>query len=448
VDSGSPALIESLAAASAALAHRHGGRKGDMILGFRRAGAAAAAAGFALTLAGPSAATTNEVEAAYDEIEVLAEALVQARKHYVEERSYEQLSTGALDGLLKGLDENSSFLDRQQFDRMQSDTEGHYSGVGIEHGMRNGMLTVIAAIEDGPAYKAGIHSGDLILAIDGVKTDSLSGREISARLRGEKGARVVLRIQSAGDEPPRDVEIVRDTITVTSVKGVRQIEDGIGYVRLTQFQRDTARELRDAVRELKGKGLKALLLDLRGNPGGLLTTAVEVTQLFLRRGQVIVSTRGRPGVTEPSLTRATRSGEFHDLPLVVLVNKGSASASEILAGALQDNRRAALLGETTFGKGSVQSIIRLQSDPLRALRLTTARYYTPSGRMIHGKGIAPDIPVEVSPQDWRKIQMARLRIENPARLAGEESGGERVADVALDRAVDLLRVLKALQKDR
>ncbi len=376
---------------------------------------------------------TNLQEMAYNSMEVLAEALLHVRKHYVEEKTYDEIMDSTLDSLLSSLDPYSSFLMDQEYEGMRDDTEGAYEGIGVHIGIKDHQLTVIAPIEGSPGARAGLHSGDRIMAIEGQSTKGLSLRDALKVLRGRKGSKVVLTISPSDGSDDREVEIVRAVVAVPSVKGRKLVQDGIGYLRLTQFARPTASNLADQVEMLLNDGMEALVLDLRGNPGGLLNSAIEVSELFLKRGTVIVSTKGREGVYPEQIAAASRR-QFHDFPLAILINQGSASASEIVAGAFQDHKRAVLVGEKSFGKGSVQSVVRLKSDPRSAIRLTTARYYTPSGRMIHGTGIAPDVPVPIESDEWRAIVKARMPSEDDAE-------SEAVVDRQLERAVDLLHAV-------
>ena len=387
-------------------------------------------------------AGTNVADSPYPHLEVLAEAIVQVKKHYVEEKTYKEIVYGALHGMLQSLDPHSSFLEADEYSELQDDTAGRFSGVGIHIGVKNGVLTVIAPIEDTPAYRAGIQSGDVILEIDDRKTFGLSLRDAVKQMRGAKGSKVTLTIQRQDSERSQTVEIIRDDIKVPSVKGARLIGDGIGYVRITEFTAPTAALLQTALTNLLAQKMDALVLDLRNNPGGLLQAAVDVSQKFLKTGDLIVTTRGRNEGQE-EVRHAGGAGHYLGFPMAVLVNGGSASASEIVAGALQDNRRAILVGDTTFGKGSVQSLLPLSNDRRSALRLTVARYYTPGGRMIHDKGIDPDIPVYVPPEEWRKVQAQRTQAENPALFTeAEKTRYADVVDRQLQRAVDVLQGLK------
>jgi carboxyl-terminal processing protease len=393
---------------------------------------------------------TNEHELAYDQMEVLAEAMLYIRKHYITEKSYSNIVNGALHGMLTALDPYSAFLDREELDAMQEDTDAQFGGIGIQIGMRDGVLTIITPIEDTPGYRAGLLAGDRILAIDGHKTQGMAIPEAMLKLRGPKGSTVRLTVLGRQADEPREVQVVRDEIVVPTVKGARILRNGIGYMRIVQFSQPTAASVREKMEQLIQKGMTALILDLRNNPGGLLVSAIEVSQLFLDRGAVVVSIKGRAGEDEdkkPSFSR----GAFHwnKGPMVVLIDGGSASAAEIVAGALQDHGRAVLVGDTTFGKGSVQSVIRLRPTGECALKLTTAYYYTPSGRLIHEKGIDPDIKVAVTPDAWRSAQLRRERVENPEAFTEQERAEYASAtDAALARAIDLLEAVKIFKSTR
>lgn len=390
---------------------------------------------------------TDSAANAYQQMELLTEVLLQVRKNYVEERTYEELIHGALNGLLNSLDEHSSFLEPDAFEDLLDDTAGKYGGIGIHIGMQDGVLTVIAPIEDTPAFRAGLQSGDKIVEIDGESTSGKTLRDAVAKLRGEKGAPVKISIIGSGDAEPREVEIIRDVIEVASVKGAKILRDGIGYVRLTQFAEPTASMLRDALKKLHDQGMKALVLDLRGNPGGLLNQAVRVAELFLEQDQIVVTTKGRSDLGIRVEYKAEGDTHYTHLPLVVLVNAGSASASEIVAGAIQDHHRGVLIGQKTFGKGSVQSVVRSRTDGESAIRLTTAYYYTPADRLIHKIGIEPDIQVEVGRQEWSRVQIRRAHLENPDAFTDEEKlPFTDVVDAQLQRAMDLLQALLIINR--
>ena len=397
------------------------------------------------------AAATNEadtIENAYGQMELLAEMLTVVKKLYVEERSYEELMQGALKGMLYSLDPHSAFMVADEYEAMKVNTQGEYGGIGIHIGLRDGILTIIAPIEDTPGFRAGLQSGDRIMAVDGESTMGITMRESVSKLRGLKGAKVLLSIMSEDDSEAHDVEIVRDVIEVSSVKGGRIIRDGVAYVRITQFAAPTTEKLHEALRQLDADGMKALVLDLRSNPGGLLRESVRVAETFLKRKALVVSTRGRVGGAEkPVEHRANGRVRYVDIPLVVLINGGSASASEIVAGALQDHHRAVLVGQTSYGKGSVQSVIGSQTDKKSAIRLTTAYYYTPSDRLIHEIGIDPDLPVYLAREEWRRVQIRRAHLESPDVFQEDEKAEYAdVVDRQLERAVDLLQAVLIFKK--
>lgn len=385
-------------------------------------------------------------ESAYDEIELLAEVMLHIRKNYLEEKSYEEIMAGALHGMLYALDPHSDYLEPEAYSDMKDDTSGRFGGIGIHVGMRDGFLTVIAPIEGTPGFKAGLHSGDQIVEIDGQKTMGISLRDAVKKMRGPKGEKVTLTIRREGEGLIEGIEIIRDNIEVPSVKGASMLRENVGYIRITQFSEPTADSLETELDNLMDKGMKALVLDLRGNPGGLLKSAVSVSGLFLEKKDLIVSTEGRKGREIELRAMGQGIGKYSDLKMAVLVNGGSASASEIVAGALQDNRRAVIVGEKTFGKGSVQSVIRLaKGGGESAIRLTTAHYHTPSGRDIHEKGLEPDIEVAVSLEEWREVQMKRAQIEYPDQFDEEEiEEYNSVVDVPLERAADMLEAVMIL----
>jgi carboxyl-terminal processing protease len=330
----------------------------------------------------------------YEYIGLFTDVMTIVKKSYVEEVDSKKLIYGAINGMLSALDPHSSFMSPDTFKEMKVETKGAFGGLGIEISMKDGILTVISPIEDTPAQRAGIKAGDQILKIDERFTKDLSVTESVKRMRGAKGSKVVLTIMREGFERPKDFPIVRDIIQVKSVKS-RMLDNGYGYVRVAQFQErtdeDVSKALKALVQENKGKQLSGLVLDLRNDPGGLLDQAVRVSDHFVESGKMIVYTEGREKESKMQFTASSRAKE-PNYPVVILINGGSASASEIVAGALQDHKRAIVMGTQSFGKGSVQTIIPLSDES--GLRLTTARYFTPSGRSIQAKGITPDIIVE------------------------------------------------------
>jgi carboxyl-terminal processing protease len=382
--------------------------------------------------------TSEEREEAYRNIGLFTRALEQIRGSYVDadKVSYEELIEGAIRGMMATLDEHSQFLDEDAYQDMQDDTRGQFGGLGIVITMKDDALIIVSPMEDTPGFRAGLQSDDRILEIDGESTEGITLAESVKKLRGEPGTEVRLKYLRPRTQDVQEVTIERADISVASVKDARMLEDGIGYLRVTQFNEPTAETLQDKLDELSEQGMQALVLDLRNNPGGLLRSAIEVSQKFLPSRKVIVTTRGRT-LGDDQVYRAGGRDRLVDLPMVVLVNGGSASASEIVAGALQDHRRAVLVGEKTFGKGSVQSVMQLEDES--ALRLTTARYFTPADRMIHEQGIEPDILVPMSPEDWRSLMILRARDENPLDETELSEEDKAVEDVQLNRAVSVLK---------
>ena len=326
----------------------------------------------------------------YEDFKIFTDVIGIVESSYADEVDTQELIYGAVKGMLRGLDPHSSFLTPEDYKEMQVDTKGSFGGIGIEIGLRDSVLTVISPIEDTPAFRAGLEAGDLIVKIEDQSTKDLSLMDAVKLMRGKKGTKLNIWIMRKGFTEPKEIELVRAIIKIQSVKH-RELEEGYGYVRIAQFQERTDRDLEKALVDLGSKKgeLKGLVLDLRNNPGGLLKQAAEVSDKFLSEG-LIVYTKGRvPG--QDMEFAARKKGTHPNYPIIVLVNGGSASASEIVAGAIQDHKRGVVLGTQTFGKGSVQTIIPLQDGS--AVRLTTAKYYTPSGRSIQAKGIEPDIIV-------------------------------------------------------
>ena len=346
-----------------------------------------------ITLLAPKTYGSSADEEKYKYLDLFGQVFDRVRSSYVEEVTDQELIEKAIDGMLSGLDPHSGFMNEEVFQEMQMDTEGKFGGLGIEITMEEGFVKVIAPIEDTPAYEAGVLAGDYIIQIDETPVFGLTLNEAVELMRGKKGEPIVITISRANTEP-FEIEIIRDYIKIRSVKS--EVLNNIGYLRITSFNEQTESGLLDAIKKIeKENQIKGYVLDVRSNPGGLLTQAVKVTDIFLERGE-IVSTRGRDK-KDIRRYRAKKSDRTNGKPLVVIIDGGSASASEIVAGALQDHKRAIIIGTQSFGKGSVQTIIPFQvsnSDNLTGIRLTTARYYTPSGESIQGKGIVPDIIIE------------------------------------------------------
>lgn len=374
----------------------------------------------------PKAATVDS----YDKLKTFSEILSLLEANYVEMVDTNQLIDGAIRGMLKTLDPHTSYLPPEAFKQMKVETSGRFGGLGIEITVRKGILTVVTPIEDTPAYKAGVKSGDRIIKIEDESTLDMTLSDAVERLRGKIDTKVTITIFREGMEEPLKVTLVRANIKVKSVKS-KIYEGSIGYVRIRSFSKTTSKDLDSVLDEFRGKQVKKLVLDLRNNPGGLLNQAVEVSDRFLKPENLIVYTQGR---TEEQNMRFTTHDRVERVsyPMIILVNGGSASASEIVAGALQDSNRAIVLGTQTFGKGSVQTIIPLSDGS--ALRLTTARYYTPSGRVIQENGIIPDIIVEVP--------VRPSKTEEEKNKNNEEANKEKVKMRKFLREKDLKKHLK------
>ena len=408
---------------------------------------------FIITFSFSSYASNNDEEK-YKYLDLFGQVFDRVRSSYVEEVSDQELIEKAIDGMLSGLDPHSGYMNEEIWKEMQMDTKGKFGGLGIEITMEEGFVKVIAPIEDTPAYDAGILAGDFIIQIDDTPVFGLTLNEAVELMRGERGAPIVITISRENTEP-FEVKIIRDYINIRSVKS--EIVDDVGYLRITSFNEQTEKGLIDSIKNIQSNpdnNIIGYVLDVRSNPGGLLTQAVKVTDIFLERGE-IVSTRGRDK-KDIKRYRAKKTDRTNGKPLVVLIDGGSASASEIVAGALQDHRRAIIIGTQSFGKGSVQTIIPFQvsnSDDLTGIRLTTARYYTPSGKSIQGKGITPDMIIEqgeFESYNFKTFSESDLKdsldknnetSENENEVKEELSEFEKrlAIDYQLQRAIDLIR---------
>ena len=408
---------------------------------------------FIITFSFSSYASNNDEEK-YKYLDLFGQVFDRVRSSYVEEVSDQELIEKAIDGMLSGLDPHSGYMNEEIWKEMQMDTKGKFGGLGIEITMEEGFVKVIAPIEDTPAYDAGILAGDFIIQIDDTPVFGLTLNEAVELMRGERGAPIVITISRENTEP-FEVKIIRDYINIRSVKS--EIVDDVGYLRITSFNEQTEKGLIDSIKNIQSNpdnNIIGYVLDVRSNPGGLLTQAVKVTDIFLERGE-IVSTRGRDK-KDIKRYRAKKADQTNGKPLVVLIDGGSASASEIVAGALQDHRRAIIIGTQSFGKGSVQTIIPFQvsnSDDLTGIRLTTARYYTPSGKSIQGKGITPDMIIEqgeFESYNFKTFSESDLKdsldknnetSENENEVKEELSEFEKrlAIDYQLQRAIDLIR---------
>lgn len=396
---------------------------------------------FAFTAASRAAESYTN---AYEAITLFTKVLEEVHRSYVDtnEAGYDSLIRHALTGMLQDLDPYSQFMDSSSYEDMKDDTAGRFSGVGLVVSTKDGLLTVVSPMEDTPAFRAGLLSGDVIIEIDGVETRTMMLSDAVKKMRGEAGSIVKLKSVRPSTHEVKEHSITREKIEVASVKDAKFLEDSIGYIRITQFNEPTAEDLKKELKKLTDQQLKALVLDLRGNPGGLLTAAAGVAELFLPRGDLIVFTKGRMSETEQQTFKSAGSTHYTDFPMVILVNGGSASASEIVSGALQDHKRAVLVGEKTFGKGSVQSVLPLEDGA--AIKLTTAKYYTPSERVIHGNGIEPDVKVVMNPEDLFKIRLkqAKRSGETDVTLPVEPE----IRDIQLDYAIGTLKGMMIQQE--
>lgn len=395
----------------------------------------------------------------YEELRGFTQVLELIRKNYVENPDSRELIQGGIRGMVSSLDPHSSYMSERQFKDMNMDIKGEFTGVGIQIGIKNQQLTVIAPIEDTPGYRAGLAAGDKIMKINDEWTKDLSIEQAVDKMRGPKGTEVRLMIFREGWDKPKEYKIVRDVIKVQSVKS-RMLDDSIGYVKIIQFQGQTTTELEKALKGLEAKGMNKLVLDLRNDPGGLLDASVDVSGKFLPKDSLVVYLQGRQKTDRKDFI-TTGSETPRTVPLVVLVNTGSASASEIVAGALQDSKRAVIVGTQTFGKGSVQTVFPL--DGGGGIRLTTAKYYTPSGRSIQNVGISPDLevklPIVKEPKDGDPVHMVVREKDLDRHLknetvkeekkkdkpAGEEDFAMEVMpkddkdDIQLQKAIEILR---------
>jgi len=384
----------------------------------------------------------------YAQVELFADAVSIIRSEYVEDTEAKKVVYGAMKGMLASLDDFSSFLEPDEYKEIKVETKGEFGGLGVEIGMRDGIITVIAPISGTPAETAGIKAGDKIVKINGEITKSLTLNDAVKKMRGSPNTMITLTLWRESEQKVFDVQIKRAIIKIRSIKKAVLIEDKIGYVKLAEFQENTPRDLDEEFKKLLAQGMDSLILDLRNNPGGLLDVSIDVAERFLPKDTVIVSTKSR--TPEQNIVfKAKGKMACPDCPIVVLVNGGSASASEIVAGAIQDNKRGIILGTKTFGKASVQTVIPLNDGS--ALRLTTALYYTPSGKMIRNQGIIPDVVVEreeaaQKPPEKKVNIFERLeseKKEKPKTEPAPQGIEEKVElDNQLSRAIDLVKGLK------
>jgi carboxyl-terminal processing protease len=402
--------------------------------------------------------TANSQESLYEELELLADVITTVQSDYVEEVKPKDLIYGALRGMLAGLDKHSQFMNPELYNEMRVETEGEFGGIGIEISMKDNLLTIVTPMDGTPADRAGIKPNDKIVKIDGELTRDITLMEAVKKLRGKPGTKVVLTILREKEKQLLDFSLTRDIIKLKSIKEAKVFDDNIGYIKLVEFRENSVRDFDGAFKGLEKKGIDSLILDLRNNPGGLLNSAVELTERFLPKGEMVVYTKGR--IKSQNIEfRSKYPRPFLDYPMVVLVNGGSASGSEIVAGALQDHKRAILVGAKTFGKGSVQTVIPLRDGS--AMRLTTSKYFTPLGRSIHGEGVMPDVVVEEenhkksedlaeeSPDIFEELKSEGKIDEGKEKLQKEEGikkdikkPSENLSDTQLMRAIDIMKGIK------
>ncbi len=380
----------------------------------------------------------KEVVDDYKLLGLYTEVFKIVKDHYVEPVDSKKLVYGSLRGMLSSLDPYSTFFTPEEFKEFTTETHGEFGGLGIEITMENHKLIIIAPIEDTPAWKAGLKPGDIILEINGEPTDKMTLMQAVKKMRGKPGTKVTITVWRKGLDKPFKVTITRAIIKIRSVK-YKELDNGkIGYIRITQFQEKTDEQLKGVLEKFKNK--EGIIIDLRNNPGGLLTTAVHIADMLLPKGDLVVYTRGRDKRNNEEFYSTSDPILPTDIPMVVIVNKGSASASEILTGALRDNNRALAVGDTTYGKASVQTLIPLPDGS--GIKLTTAHYYTPSGKLIMNKGITPDIIVHMT----EKEEMERIKAEREAKMKGEKN--VKIKDPQLDAAINAIKILNFARKER
>ena len=389
-----------------------------------------------------STASADIDDAGYENLTVFTRALQLIRQDYVDPNriGYKELTYSALHGMLSTLDPHSQFMEPSDFRGMRDETRSEFGGLGIVVSTRDGVLTVISPMEDSPGYRAGILPGDQILRINGKTTEKMSLQDAIDLLRGDPGQKVILTIYRASSKQTKDYSLLREIIKVASVKDAKILDESLtggfklGYVRVTQFNEPTAQELDRKLSELRNQGMQALVVDLRYNPGGLLTSAVDVCALFLPPKTMVVYTEGRDVSQRREYFTDKNTRQRENFPVVLLVNNGSASGAEIVAGALKDLNRAILVGETTFGKGSVQSVIQLPDGS--ALRLTTAKYYTPGRQVINEKGVTPNIKASLTADQERALLLKR---RDAPLSSDEQKFVSEQKDPQFDRAIDALK---------
>ena len=390
-------------------------------------------------------AKTKSKEDLYGQVELFADAISILRSDYVDEMEPKKLIYGAMKGMLSSLDDYSQFMEPDEFNEMKVETKGEFGGVGVEISSKDGILTIITPIADSPADVAGVKAGDKIVRLDGKTTKNMSLSDAVKQMRGKPGTELKLTVWRDRGEKILDIPIKRAIIKIASVKKAKILEDNIGYLRLVEFQENTPRDLEEALKKLEAQGMSGLILDLRNNPGGLLDGAVAVSEKFLPKDKLIVSIKGRDQKQNAEFKSAALA-PHPDYPLIVMINEGSASASEIVAGAIQDNKRGIVLGTKSFGKASVQTVIPLKDGS--ALRFTTAYYYTPAGKLIKNQGIIPDVVIER--QEYVKKKAADEtpedvfeKVESKEKaLKGSSEAEDMKKDNQLEAAVNLMKAIR------
>lgn len=377
-------------------------------------------------------------ESLYGQLELFANAISLIKSDYVDEVESNKLIYGAMKGMLASLDDYSSFMEPEEFSEIKEEAKGEFGGIGIEISFKEGIPTVITPIVGTPAEAAGIQPGDRIVKIDGKSTKDMTLNDAIKQLRGNPGTSVTITVWREKDQKVLDLPVKRAIIKIRSIRKADLIEDKIGYIKLVEFQENTPRDLEEALKKLEAQGMSALILDLRYNPGGLLDVAVDVAEKFLPKDKVVVSLKSR-NAEQNTAFKSSGKSPHPDYPLVVMVNEGSASASEIVAGAIQDNKRGIILGQKSFGKASVQSVIPMKDGS--ALRITSALYYTPSGKLIRSQGILPDVVVE------REEGKAKKKTETEEifeKVEKNRKAEER--DNQLEMAVNVIKAMKICAK--
>ncbi|MDP2941007.1 MAG: S41 family peptidase [Candidatus Omnitrophota bacterium] len=392
----------------------------------------------------------------YRQVGLFSDSLAIIQSEYVDESSPKDLIYGALKGMLSSLDPHSQFMDPDTYNELKVDTEGKFGGLGIEITIKDGLITIVTPIEDTPAWNAGVKAGDRIVKINNELTRDMTLTDAVKKMRGKPGTPVALTVLRESAKKLLEFKITRDIIKIKDIKEAKILEDNIGYIRLIEFRENTPQDVAKNLDNLTKAGMTAFILDLRNNPGGLLDAAVKVAEKFIGKGKMIVYTKGR----QPSQNLefiSLNERPLADMPMVVLINEGSASGSEIVAGALQDYKRTIILGTKSFGKGSVQTVVPLSDGS--ALRLTTAKYFTPSGKVIHGKGVMPDVVIEEGIVELRQDKDDKTdksddvfeeieKKDNPAKKEEKAPAFDYKSDNQLMRAVDILKAIRLYQADK